>query len=793
MNLLPKDILEKLEFDKVLELLQDKCMGQSGREEVAKLKPRTEVFILDRILSEVVEYKLSIEEGKHIPIANYENVDEELKMLEIEGSVLPIEQIINIKNQLFIIKDIFYFFRNENQKIYPTIYDLIRPLSFDEKLVPQIERIIDEEGNIKPNASPELAKIRSAINSKRRELNKKFESTISQYKSKGWLTDNIESFRNGRRVLSVPAEHKRKIGGIIHDESSTGRTTFIEPAAIIDINNDIFDLENEERREIIRVLRNLCNLLRPYVPIFRKYQELLIQVDVIQAKAKLAVQMDAHKPKIEDQAQFEFLSSFHPLLLLKNNKIGKPTIPFDLVLHGNNRQMILSGPNAGGKSIAMKAVGLLQMMLQSGMLVPSDEESKYGIFHSFFADIGDQQSLEDDLSTYSSRLKNMKNFIQEANDRTLVLIDELGSGTDPQVGGALAEAILKALYDKKVFAFVTTHYSNLKVFAFKTKGIINAAMRFDKDSLSPTYELQVGKPGSSYGFEIANKIGLPKKVVQYAKHKVGKNERAVDQLLIDLQREKQELEEQLERAKKDQLQLDKLLKSYQQMSSDLEVNRKRLKLEKKEWEMQRSAREGKVFEKLVKQIKEEKNLEKAKKMAAQAKQKRLKNTEKVTELEEDLYYKEKQKQAKAIEVGDFVQLKTGGTTGKVVEINKNKVILEMGMIKMSVKLRDLKQVNEPLEIQREKRVKTDIETKTSQFNSKIDLRGMRREEALDILEKFMDNALVAGVSHIEILHGKGDGILRKAVHYKLKEYNIPMDISHPEREYGGDGVTIVKM
>ncbi|MGK0388542.1 MAG: DNA mismatch repair protein MutS2 [Maribacter sp.] len=793
MELLPNDILETLEFDKVLHILERKCMGEPGRLAIRKLKPRTELFILDRLLKEVKEYTLSLEENKSIPMGNYVDISKELKMLGIEGALLPIEEILSVKNQLWVIRDIFRFFHVENQRIYPTIFDIIRPLSFDENLIGSIEKVIDEEGNIKPTASPELMQIRKATGSKHRELNKMFANSIQNFKNKGWLTDSVESFRNGRRVLSVPAEHKRKIRGIIHDESATGKTAFIEPDGIIDINNDLFDLSNEEKREIARVLRALCAKLRPYVPAMRKYQALLVRMDEIQAKARLAIDLDADLPKIKDEPKFGFRRSFHPLLLLKNKAEGKKTVPFDLMLHGKNRVLMLSGPNAGGKSISMKAAGLLQMMLQSGMLVPSDPESEYGIFHSFFADIGDQQSLEDDLSTYSSRLTNMKGFLNHADERTFALIDEFGSGTDPQIGGAIAEAILKALHQKKVFAFVTTHYSNLKVFAFKTPGIVNGAMRFDKDTLSPSYELLVGKPGSSYGFEIANKIGLDKKVIAYAKKKIGKNERAVDQLLIDLQREKQELEEKLDAAQTREKNLDQLVKNYERMAKELDVGRKKLKLDVKEWNMQEAARENKLLEKVVREIREEKNLEKAKKMAEEARMKRQTNTRAVHNLKEDIYHSESQKQDRAIVVGDFVKLKSGGATGKVTRIDKKKVEIEMGLLNITTHMRDLVLANEPLTIHSGKRVKSNMIEKRAEFNSKLDLRGLRRDEALQLLEKYMDEALMTGVDVIEIVHGKGDGILRKAVKQKLREYSAVTNVSHPVSNKGGDGVTLVEL
>ncbi|MGB1216481.1 MAG: endonuclease MutS2, partial [Saprospiraceae bacterium] len=793
MKLLPDDILNKLEFDKVLLLLEEKCMGQPGKEYVLGIRPRTEWVILERMLKEVSEFKMSIvEDCQQVPMGNYENIAKELKMLAIPGSVLGIEEILKLRKLLWVVDDLFKFFNPENQKIFPTIFDIIRPLSFDEKLIVDIGKIVDDEGRIKRSASPELSRIHKQTLSRQRDLDKEFKDTIKSYRNKGWLSDNIESFRNGRRVLSVPAEHKRKIQGIIHDESSTGRTSFIEPQEIIDINNDLFNLENEERREVYRILKALCERMRAYVPMFHKYREVLVRLDVVQAKAKLAVEMEAVMPKYKGKPTFGFRESYHPLLKLKNQEEKKKTVPFDLILHNDNRTLVLSGPNAGGKSISMKGAGLLQLMFQAGMLVPCDPETEFGIFESIFADIGDQQSIEDDLSTYSSRLKNMKSFLQNADKNTLVLIDEFGSGTDPKVGGAIAEAILKELHQKEVFCFITTHYSNLKVFAFKTPGIVNGAMRFDKDTLSPTYELLVGKPGSSYGFEIAHKIGLHKSVLKYAKHKVGKNDRAVDQLLIDLQREKQELEEKLQRAESKQEHLDKLVKTYEQMYSELEVGRKRLKLEAKELEMQRSAQDNKVLEKLVREIKEEKNLEKAKKMAAEARQSRKTNSESVQGLREDIYHNERKKIDRPIRVGDFVKLKSGGTTGKVVRITKNKIEMEMGLLTFAAHLRDVELVGEPLEIQRNKGIKSDMVTRAAEMSTKLDIRGMRWDEAVLMLEKFTDEALISGVNRMEIIHGKGSGALRKAVREKLREYKqVKMKFSHPAREMGGDGVTFI--
>ncbi len=794
MQLEPKDLYEKLEFDKVLELVSKECLSEMAHTRIHNLPIDTERSPIYRKLIETHEYKTTIEEKENFPIGIFQDLTDDLKMLDIIDSVLSIEGLQRINLVLLSFRRIFKFFKATRIEAYPNLYSLIRPIVFDETLSKHIDQIIDENGEIRANASPELSKIRSKIFAKQRELEKRFKSLISQYRKNGWLTDNVESFRNGRRVLSVPSEHKRKIRGIIHDESTTGKTAFIEPEPIIEINNDIFDLETEERREIYRLLKELSTVLRPYSPLLATYQEVLIDYDVIQAKANFAYRLNAQMPKIKNGPSLGLKQAFHPLLYLKNKEINKKTVPFDLFLLNENRILMLSGPNAGGKSITMKSLGLIQLMFQAGMLIPAEEDSEMGIFKSIFADIGDQQSIEDDLSTYSSRLKNMQVFLAKATSDTMVLIDEFGSGTDPKIGGAIAEAILKELNHRKVQGLITTHYSNLKMFAFKTRGIVNGSMTFDKDSLSPSYELKVGRPGSSYAYEIAEKSGLPKKVLSYAKHKTGKNEKAVDELLVDLQRERQELSEALEDMEKREKKLEHLIKTYDRMNRDFEYKRKKLKLEAKEQALQSIAQENKEYENLIRKIKEEKNLEKAKAVAKSVKEKRAKLGSDVDSLREEIYYKQDTKTAvaKEIKVGDFVRLKTGGATGTVQSIKKNKVIVLMGIMTMTADLRDLQHANEPLDIKTEKGIKTNMVTSSATFESKIDLRGLRREEALKVLETFVDKALMSSVTTLRIIHGKGDGILRKGVKSKLREYKAIREVRHPESNDGGDGVTIVE-
>jgi len=806
MQLEPNDLFEKLEFDKIRRLIEAECLGDQGKEAALQLTPMVNIKDIDRSLREVQEIKRSFEQNDTFPVRGYFKLDDDLKLLEIKESVLPIEGLQRIHVVLVSMRDIMAYFTETRQEAYPHLYDIIRSVNFDADLIKEIDRVVDEEGNIRPNASPELAKIRKTVGSKNKELDRVFRGVINEYRTRGWLTDNVESFRNGRRVLSVPAEHKRKIRGIIHDESATGKTAFIEPDGVISINNDIFDLEQREKREILRILKELSALLRPYIPFLHIYQGLLIRFDLIHARARLAMHMDAKMPKLKKHPNLKILEGYHPLLLLKNKKLEKVTVPFTLDLHKPNRILMLSGPNAGGKSITMKSVGLMQLMVQSGMLVPAEEESEFGVFRKIFADIGDQQSIEDDLSTYSSRLRNMRVFTEKADRDTLVLIDEFGSGTDPKIGGAIAEAILVELNKKKVLGLITTHYSNLKIFSFKTKGLLNGSMHFDKDTLSPTYELRVGRPGSSYAFEIAEKSGLHKGIMKYARHRTGKSDKAVDQLLVDLQREKQELEEKLEAMKQREQKLDRLIKTYDQMHKDLDVRRKRMKLEAKEQALQQTAQQNKEFERLIRELKEEQKkaekartreaaLEKAKTVAAQVRQERKQLSEDVTELREEVYHEpdSMQKKKGPIKVGDFVKLKTGGATGTVESIDKKNATVQMGAMRMTVKLRDLQHAGQPLEVKDKKSVYTEVLERNAKFENRIDIRGMRFDEALGTVEALVDEALINGTTNLRILHGKGSGALRKAVRQKLREYNIDMAISHPSQEHGGDGVTLVDL
>ncbi|MCP4439305.1 MAG: endonuclease MutS2 [Aureispira sp.] len=798
MQIAPKDIYEKLEFDKILEIVETYCFGELGKQAVRNLPVYTKEEDIERALQEVFEYTQTYEHKHNFPISVYREVNEDLKMLGIEGYVLSVESLRNIGKILLLTQAIYNFFmkRKDAKELYPTLLDIIRVIDFDEELLTEIRKVIDDEGNIRPDASPELMRIARMQSSKQQELTKAFKRIIQVYQSQGKLTDNVESIRNGRRVLAVPAEYKRQVRGIIHDESATGKTVFIEPETVIDINNDIFNLEQEYKREIYRILRALSATLRPYIEHIREYQSILVRFDVVQAKAQLANTLDATKPKLFAKPHFKLTKAIHPLLYLKNKREGHKTIPFDLHFRKHNRILVLSGPNAGGKSICMKAIGLIQLMAQAGMLIPVEEGSEIGMFDQVFADIGDQQSLEDELSTYSSRLQNARVFMEKANEKTFVLIDEFGSGTDPKMGGAIAESILKDLNSKNVFGVITTHYSNLKVYAHENEGLVNGAMVFDKDTLSPTYHMRIGRPGSSYAFEIATKSGLPKKVISYARKKTGKQEHTMDELLVELQRERQKATEAHKSLLEQQKRLDQLIKNYDYANRELEFGRKKLKLKIKEQELVDNQNAHKELQKVLKELKEAENVQKAaaraKALLEETQEKKEKARTKVDGIKDDIYKVYDQKTKGTIETGSHVRMREGGAMGIVKELKRKEAVVEMGNITLTIKLRDLQLIPNPIELTQKATVKTNTINKQARFESKIDVRGLRYDEALDMIQDFLDEALMANSTRVEIIHGKGSGVLRKAVHHKVKEYPNIKNVYHPEANRGGDGLTVIE-
>jgi DNA mismatch repair protein MutS2 len=789
----PIDLSHRLEMDKVLELATKECYGEPGQFLISQLQPINLLPEIEIRLKEVREVKLGLEHADRLPLSNYETVLNELKLLHIEDYVLSQETLVRLRKQLALVKSIFEYFIEVRREVYPTLWKRISENEWKEDPFKELQRVIDEDGNVRADASPVLQKIRKSIGSKQRELDNVFRRILVDMRQKGMLAETEETLRNGRRVLAIPAEQKRQIRGIIHDESATGKTSYIEPEEVIAINNDLFDLEQDEKREIYKIFKELCAFIRPYGEDFHDYELLLAHLDSVYARARVAMDMNGNMPILVGKPSISWYKAVHPLLFLKNKIQDRPTIPFDLHFDKPNRILVLSGPNAGGKSIAMKAVGLIQWMVQTGFLVPVSEISEVGVFRKIFADIGDQQSMEDDLSTYSSHLKNMRHFIENADQGTLLLMDEFGAGTDPRIGGAIAEAILSRLNEQKSHGIITTHYTNLKLFAFKTKGLLNASMTFDKETLSPRYELKVGKPGSSYAFEIATKSGIPEEVIEHSRKKIGKKEESVETLLIELQRDKKDLEDKISENDEKAKMLDNLIKNYEYLQKDLDFRQKKFQLDQKESLLSQSTSLNKELESVLKELRASASEEIAKKKIASIKLEQVKLAEEVKIVREELIkmpLPDGMTDLKPLKKGDYVQLRTGGYTGKIESVSNDKAEVTMGDLRLTIRLIDLIKVKPPAE-SKDKKSALSV-PKTVLFSNKLDIRGLTKEEANLRFEQFMDQSLMQNVQELHIVHGKGTGVLRQLVRDKLKEYRDVKTVRHPAPELGGDGVSIIE-
>ncbi len=790
MIFIPANTLTSLEFDKVVQECGKYCISSIAVDYLAKGDFYTDTEVINNRLDEIVEMKASIDSDSPLSIPYYENIEDSIKNLHIKGFVISIEDLQKINNLFRGANAIISYFVGDKKEEYPRLYNLSNEFNLPPEINENIEALIDENGEIKDTASPELLSIARAIRSKQHEINKVFNIIANDLKNKGILSETVETFRNGRRVLSLPAENKRKIKGIIHDESATGKTVYIEPEKIIHLNNDLYSLQVDYNKEVYKLLRNISDKLRPFKEDIAYCQETIIRFDIISAKARLAIELDANKPNILPKPHFGFEKAYHPLLFLKNKKNKKKTIPFSLSLSKGNRILLISGPNAGGKSITLKSIGLLQLMVQSCYLIPASENSKVGVFKKMFIDIGDQQSLEDDLSTYSSRLYNMKNFVTKCDNKTLILIDEFGSGTDPNIGGAIAEAILREFVNLKTWGAFTTHYGNLKIYAYKARGIVNAAMFFDKENMKPTYELVVGKPGSSFAFEIAESTGLSNRILKYARFKAGKNVKKIEDVLVNIQNEKEELTRNNEKLKEKQNTLDQLIETYQKMHGELTLKKKMFKIEKKQEQLVEINKLKSEVNQEIKEIRKDLAHKKALEL-----EKKIQEKKQAIEQEAKTLYKETSEINKVhwskIEVGDFVKIGSSNITGKVIKISKKKADIQTDMMTISARIEELTKTNKPIATNSTIGINKEL-SNNSRFEPKIDIRGYTKEEAINSLRDFFDNALMSNTSLLTVLHGKGNGILKKTVNSIISEYNYDVELWHPPMEQGGDGITYIK-
>ncbi len=808
----PQNIEQKLGFDKIRELIAEQCISSLGRAFVDKIRFSDDFKTIDRLIRQVAEFKLLLQTETGFPEQNYTDVSEALARAAIEGAFVSEEQFFEIKLSLRTIQQIIHFFKTKEEHIFPELKTLVNnslPINETETtktdwsvIISQIDKIIDEKGRVRDSASPELMDIRRRLISEQSELRKTLDRILRTARNSGWIGDEMSlTIRDGRMVIPILSEHKRKLKGFVHDESATGQMAFIEPAEVLEANNEIRELEYKEKREIFKILEKLTTFIRPHIPALKKAYLFLGIIDFIKAKAKLAIEMEATAPLLVETQTIEWYVAKHPLLHLSLKKQNKSVVPLSLSLDKEKRILLVSGPNAGGKSVMLKTIGLLQYMVQCGLLVPLSPDSKMGVFKNIFIDIGDEQSLENDLSTYSSHLTNMKYFVNFSNKFTLFLIDEFGTGTEPSLGGAIAESILEQLLKSNAFGVVNTHYTNLKVFADKQKGTLNGAMKFDAEHLEPLYALEVGKPGSSFALEVAQKIGLSKQIVDNAKKKLGTQQIDFEKLIKELEIERKVFSEKNQEFIEKNRKLTQTLEQYQSLKDFLENEKKKILNEAKTQAKELLKETNRKIENTIREIKEEKAEKDITKLLRQdlnefeEKQLKIQKVEDKKPNKEELW----EKSSGEIQVNDYVRIIGQSAIGQVLAVKGKDIEIAIGELKTNIKLGRLEKMSKKefkeatKESIKPKVMGIDMNEKMANFSFNLDLRGKRSEEALGEVDNLMNDAIMLGYPELRIVHGKGDGILRKLIRQHLKNYKQVASMNDEHADRGGQGVTIVKM
>lgn len=793
--LYPSNLEYKINFPKIKELLKDECTSSLGKEYVDRMNFSSDHNLVSKLLNQTEEFQKIIISGEIFPSSNFTNLTPYLEKAKLEGAFLDEEDFYEIKGALLTLKTCIAFFQNHTET-YPVLGQLLGLLvELDLGLLKTIDAIIDEKGKMRSNASKDLQLIRSQIIYEEGRLRKVMDRIFKEARAKGLTPEDAAmTIRGGRLVIPVAAENKRKLRGFIHDESATGQTVFMEPEEALDINNEIRDLEYMERREIIKILTQLTDRLRPAIPALRKATNFLGLIDFIRAKAKFAQKTNSSKPELFKERTLAWTGARHPLLELALKSQGKKITPLDVNLGGHNRLLVISGPNAGGKSVTLKTVALLQYMLQTGLLIPVHPDSKSSLFDHFFIDIGDEQNLENDLSTYSSHLLNMKHFTQFANRKTILFIDEFGTGTEPQFGGAIAESILLSLNKLGAFGVITTHYGNLKLVANKNQGLVNGAMRYDVDRLEPLYQLEIGKPGSSFALEIASKIGISKEILDYAKANIGEERVRYDRLLTQLENEKNQYSILLADAKSKEKLLKTKVQEYNQLKETLELTKKSYIQEAKQEAKALLDQTNKKIESAIREIKEgnaEKEATKQIRKELEVFKEEIKPEKIIAKDPEIIVIGGK------IAEGDWVRLKDNGAIAEVLRLKNNEAEISIGELKSNVKTSRLEKISNT---QVKKEVKAisvrsgyNSNEKMMDFSYNLDLRGKRGEEILPLIQTFIDEGHMLGVKDLRIVHGKGDGILRQITRNLLKHMNQVKKVEDEHADRGGAGVTLVTM
>ncbi len=832
----PQNFEQKIGFDSIRHLLKDKCLSTLGQERVDGMNFSESFKDINEWLEQVMEFIRIIQEEDSFPDQYFFDVRPSLKRIRVEGMYLDEQELFDLRRSLETIRDIIRFLtptpddeeQEEGNSPYPALRRLAGDIIVFPQLITRINNILDKFGKIKDNASSELLRIRRELASTAGSISRSLNTILRNAQAEGYVDKDVTpTMRDGRLVIPVALGVKRKIKGIIHDESSTGKTVFIEPSEVVEANNRIRELEGEERREIIRILTDFSAVIRPQVPAILQSYEFLAEIDFIRAKAHFSIQTNAIKPSLEDKQILDWTMAIHPLLQLSLAKHHKKVVPLDIELNLNQRILIISGPNAGGKSVCLKTVGLLQYMLQCGMPVPMHERSHAGLFGSIFIDIGDEQSIEDDLSTYSSHLTNMKTMMKNCNERSLILIDEFGGGTEPQIGGAIAEAVLKRFNKKGTFGVITTHYQNLKHFAEDHEGVVNGAMLYDRHLMQALFQLQIGNPGSSFAVEIARKIGLPEEVIADASEIVGSEYINADKYLQDIVRDKRYWETKRQNIRKREKQMEETIAKYEEEIQELEKSRKEI-LRKAKEDAEKLLQESNArIENTIRIIKEAQADKERTRLARQEladfkneiediekksqEDKIARKMEKLREKQERK--KDRKEKAKAdspqsttpkiqpVTVGVPVKIKGQSSIGEVLEINGKNAVVMFGMIKTNVKLDRLERCTPAQTPQKTMAKSTFVSSETQDrvyekklnFKQDIDVRGMRGDEAIQAVTYFIDDAILLGIDRVRILHGTGTGILRTLIRNYLESVSGVAHYQDEHVQFGGAGITVVDL
>ena len=846
----PQNFETKIGFDEIRDLLKQRCLSTLGKGKVDDMAFSSDADEIKEWIEQTREFRHIQDGADDFPLQYFFDVRDAIKRIRLENTHLEESELFDLRRSLQTINDIVRYLNRAEDKgedvdpapLYPALYRLTQDVATYPQLVQGIDQILDKFGHIRDNASPELLNIRRELARAESSVSKTLYSILRSAQSEGLVDKDVTpTLRDGRLVIPVMPGMKRKISGIVHDESATGKTVFIEPSEVVEANNRIRELESEERHEIIRILTTFTNKVRPHSRDILKSYSFLATIDFIRAKAELAKLTKAIEPEITDKPHVDWIQSRHPLLQLSLEKQGKKVVPLDIILNKDKHILIISGPNAGGKSVCLKTVGLLQYMVQCGLSIPAGDRSTVGIFDNVMIDIGDEQSLENDLSTYSSHLLNMKNMMRQANNKTIILIDEFGTGTEPQIGGAIAEAVLEQFCNKGAWGVITTHYQNLKHFADSHEGVANGAMLYDRHEMRALFQLAIGRPGSSFAIEIARKTGLPEEVIQKASEIVGSDYIQSDKYLQDIVRDKRYWEAKRQTVHQREKDLERQIAKYESDVAELEKKRKEI-LTKAKGEAQELLKESnKRIENAIKEIKEQQaekeetkrireELNEFKSVVAdidtkamdekiarkmeQIKQRKERHAKFKSEKEEkqkkaaeslmQAALKEEKKAGKAkLEVGDTVKMKGMKTIGKIEAVDGNMITVIFGDMRTKVKADRLeyteaKAKEEDLATKLQaysvsKTTRATIDSHKSSFKQDLDVRGMRGDEALTAVQYFIDDAILVGMQRVRILHGKGNGILRQLIRQYLGSVPNVIHYADEHVQFGGAGITVVDL